>query len=108
MKGMIQIAYEYKGERKSRSVMAEIVGPLAVHRTHGQQDGWTVTHCKTGQAVHRFFHSRPDALNVAKALQDHPGWDETSVESIVSDVTLKDAVSDALRQVGVVLAQPSN
>jgi hypothetical protein len=69
MKGMIDIAYEYKGKPTSRSVLADIVGPLAVHETVGEDEAWTITHCATGRAIYRFFSSQLEAVNVAKAFR---------------------------------------
>lgn len=101
MKGMIQIAYEYKGKSTTRSVPADIVGLLAVHRTIGHEEGWTITHCKTGHAIYRFFCSRNEALNVATAIKDHEGWSAETASEIVSNTMLKATVVEALRQVGI-------
>lgn len=98
----ITVAYQVKGKQRSKVVKAQVIGPLAVHRSLSELPEWTITHIATGRAIYRFIESSREAVTIAKKLEGQSGWAGT-VEEITANKKLKTAVIAVLAAHGIMV-----
>lgn len=70
------------GEKFPCEVVAERIGPFAVHRCTDSDWRWTVTHVATGFAVKSWIGSRKAAVNAARQLRELGCWDFTTPDGV--------------------------
>jgi hypothetical protein len=91
--GKVKIdALEVATERGPVVVMADFIGPFAVHRSIRNPDFWTVTHTDSGFAACSALDEKENAEHMARVLEPLADWnftDPATVKKWPKDISLR-------------------